>query len=445
MLKSIQPLKKDAWVKKVFVAYYLKKLPYAFTAATLATCILYTIILLRPLPKYHLPINNNEHTHPIMLLSHNNKHQHLFPPETVTEKQPQEILQNREQLAVTQKQELAALQKKDSIAPTHLQKTIQQKNIPQALQQISLQKPATFPARLKQRDIALLNATGKRSEQQPLGQKPNRITTGVQREKSEQQSTSESHINAEIAQQPIFTSNSEGNVTDSMQTISNKFAQKTIQKTQPTNASHTVARARKEGWFRDRRSAEHPQATNNADTNNTPVGKKIEWGKSNTMYGDSRGKISTNTSNELTIFGKPHDFYRSSLTYVNNDLDENLSILPCTMIAAEPLELEIFTSKVHQALARHLNQQQITIYSPQTTTVPISFDLVSQNNAIIAYVVTKSSGNANFDSALAQVMNILAQAILPPQTDIASHAIAYPFTYSVHFLQGSHKYHVSQQ
>ena len=386
-----------------------------------------------------------------MLLSHNNKHQHPFPPETVTEKQPQETLQKKEQKAVKQNQETAALQKQDSITPTSLQKTIQRNNITQTLQKpvpLSTKPPEKISASpLQQKNIALLNATGKRSEQQPLGQKPDRCTTGAQREKNEQRSTSEAHAGTEKIQQPTSTSNSHKKYIEGLQLASGNTAQKNIQKAQPTHASkaHTTgARTHKEGWFRDRRSAEGVQATDNVDTNNTPVGKKIEWGKSNTMYGDSRGKISTNATNELTIFGKPHDFYRSSLTYVNNDLDENLSILPCTMIPAEPLELEIFTSKVHQALARHLNQQQITVYSPQTTTVPISFDLVSQNNTIIAYVVTKSSGNAHFDSALARVMNILAQAILPPQTDIASHAIAYPFTYSVHFLQGSHKYHVVQ-
>jgi hypothetical protein len=442
-------------IKKVFAAHYLKKLPYAFATATLATCILYAIILVRPLPKYHLPLNKNEHTHPIMVISHNKHHQHPFPPETITEKHPQETLRSLEQKTIAQEQKIAP-QKQVPINHAPLQKPIQQTPQqnpaikPSEIAPKTLQQPTQpLPAHLKQRDIALLNATGKRLEQQPLGKKPDRVVTGVQRENGEQQSASEMHTNAETAQQPIAISNSEGKITEGMREESNNTA-KNMHKNQSTRVSktHTTAatRARKEGWFRDRRSAEHVQdtAAGNRDTNNNPVEKKIEWGKPNTMYGDSRGKSSTNISRELTIFGKPHDFYRSSLTYVNNDLDENLSILPCTMIAAEPLELEIFTSKVHQALARHLNQQQITVYSPQTTTVPISFDLVSQNNAIIAYVVTKSSGNANFDSVLAQVMNILAQAILPPQTDIASHAIAYPFTYSVHFLQGSHKYHVVQ-
>ena len=32
-------------IKKVFAAHYLKKLPYAFATATLATCILYAIMI----------------------------------------------------------------------------------------------------------------------------------------------------------------------------------------------------------------------------------------------------------------------------------------------------------------------------------------------------------------------------------------------------------------
>ena len=120
-------------------------------------------------------------------------------------------------------------------------------------------------------------------------------------------------------------------------------------------------------------------------------------------------------------------------------LSQDLSVLPCTMISACHAEVEIFAAKVHHALGRYLDEHNFYVYSPRDVQTQIGFDLIVQGGGIIAYVVTRTSSNTEFDAALGEVIRQIGNDLLAPHADQPT---AFPFMFTVYFGKGLQRYHM---
>jgi hypothetical protein len=193
-----------------------------------------------------------------------------------------------------------------------------------------------------------------------------------------------------------------------------------------------VPQARRSSWFKQKES----QLSNTKDLNNSTeqaisLEQTREQTPANQLFGDF---LSTPSP-----FAKYHSYYKPTLTVVDPSFNQDLSILPHTILKTTAVELELFVHKVHSALTRLLSEEALVVYSPRTASIPIEFDLIVQNGFVRAYVLTRSSENTIFDQAFARAMQTLSTIIITPGKG-DENAYAYPFRYMVNFVQGTHRY-----